>query len=765
MNRLLSGLCILSIFLCTACSNTKNLPQGDSLYLGPKVRILDDEADKTTKRTLTSDLSGQVRPKPNAAILGVRLKLTLWNLAPDTTKKGFLRKAVRKLGQPPVLASAVDLQRNEQLMENLLENRGFFYPAVSSRLETKKRKSRAIFEVTTGPQYKIRNVVFPDDSTTLGRDMQASKAKSLLKPGLPYNLDLIKGERARIDRELTEQGYYYFRPDYLIVLVDSSAGRREVDLYVQPKTDNVPKEAFQTYTINRIFLYPNYRVNAIEVDTQKAEAEAYKHYFVVDKRKTFRPLVFEQAMQFRPGELYNRTEQNRSLNRLVSLGTFKFVRSRFEPVNSNSDDPKLDVHYYLTPSPKKSIRFEAGVQTQNDSRVGSQTSLSWRNRNTFRGAEQLAVTLRFGYEAQSGGNIQRPPTFEGGADVTLSVPRFVIPFIKVTPSSLFIPRTNFRVGYDATLRQDLYLIHSGRVSYGYIFKEDVRKEHQFFPINVTYVRTDTLGIDTRQRSINFSNLVFNGLIIGPTYEYTYNGQARGLKRNNWYFNGLADFSNNILGLVQGASTEQPRQIFGTTYAQYMKFQVDGRYFLNYGRNKTDMWANRIIIGYGIPYGNSTQLPNIKQFFSGGNSSLRGFRSRLVGPGRFNALERTDGRQVFIETLGDIKLELNTEFRKNIYQFLNVAAFADAGNIWTASDDPRFPGGKFTGDFYKEIAMNVGIGLRLDFQILLLRLDLGMPIYKPWLPEGDRWVLNQIQFGDKSWRSNNLIFNIAIGYPF
>lgn len=765
MNSILKYLLAAALFAAAGCSNTRKLPPGDTLFVGSKVTIQDKSVGKAARKAIARNLSAALRPKPNSDVLGLRFKLAIWNLAGDTTKKGWLRRNLRKLGEPPVLGSQMDINRNEQLLQNLLENQGFFYPSVTGRLETKRRKSTALFEIVTGQQYAIREIHFPPDSTRLGRDVQETRKKSLLAVGDPYNLDVIKRERARIDKELTERGYYFFRPDYLIVLVDSSAGNHQVDLYIQPKTEQIPQQAFQTFTINKVFLYPNYRVNAIQIDSAAQDAVPYKHYQIIDRTKSFRPIVFEQAIQFAPGERYNRTEQNRTLNRLVSMGTFKFVRSRFEPFTAANGEHRLDVHYYLTPSPRKSVRFETGLQTQSDSRVGTNTSLSWRHRNTFRGAEQLAVTLRFGYEAQSGGNIQRPPTFEGGADVTLSVPRFVIPIFKVTPSSMFIPRTNLRVGYDATLRQDLYLIHSGRVSYGFLFKEEIRKEHQLFPINVTYVRTDTLGVDTRQRPINFSNLIFNGLIIGPTYEYTFNGQAAGPKRDNWYFNGLVDLSNNILGLVQGASREKPRQLFGTTYAQYLKLQADGRYYLYYGANRTDVWANRIIVGYGIPYGNSAQLPNVKQFFSGGNSSLRGFRSRLVGPGTFNALQRTADGQVFIETLGDIKLELNTEFRKNIYKFLNAALFADAGNIWTATDDPRFPGGKFTTSFIKELAANIGVGLRLDFQILLLRLDLGMPIYKPWLPEGDRWVIDQLHFGNRSWRSENLIFNLAIGYPF
>jgi outer membrane protein insertion porin family len=757
-------LLLLSV-IAASCSNTRHIPAGDSLYVGSNVTIKDKEASRNERKLLINTLEGAVRPKPNSKFLGMRLKLSMYNLAGNPKKNRGIRKWLRtSFGEPPVLASTLDLEKNKRIFESQVQNRGFFYSRVEAHTSVRRKKTHSYFDVWTGPQYKMRNVTFPLDSSQLSLDISETRDKTLLKSGLPYNLDLIKGERDRITKSMTEQGYYYFKSDYILVKADTSVGGNQVDMYVTLKQDEVPAEAYQVFRIHNVFVYPNYRLNSARADTSKANAEFYHGYYVVDPGKTFRPLVFSQAMQFQPDEIYNRTEQNISLNRLVTLGTFKFVKNRFDPVPI-SVDPMLDVYYYLTPFPKKSIRFEIGAQTQTDSRVGSSASITWRNRNAFRGAELLSIKLRGGYEAQGGGTVTRPPTVETGVEVALSIPRFLIPFIKPKPSGMFIPRTNILAAYDVSARQSLYLIHSIKGAYGYIWKENIYAEHKLYPVNVNYVKTDTLGVDTFNL-INYSNLIFNGLIIGPTYEFTYNSQATGLRRDNYYFNGQIDFSGNILGLVQGASQTNPQEIFGTQYAQYMKYQVDGRYYRNYSANKNDIWANRIILGFGYPYGNSRQLPNIKQFFSGGNSSLRGFRSRLVGPGTYNEKYlSSDGTQTYIETLGDIKLEINTELRTNIYSFVNSAVFIDAGNIWTYYDDPRFPGGKFTSNFYKQLAVDAGVGLRLDFKILLLRLDLGFPIRKPWLPAGQEWVFNEINPGSSKWLKENLIFNLAIGYPF
>ena len=169
-------------------------------------------------------------------------------------------------------------------------------------------------------------------------------------------------------------------------------------------------------------------------------------------------------------------------------------------------------------------------------------------------------------------------------------------------------------------------------------------------------------------------------------------------------------------------------------------------------------------GIGIPYDNSDALPNVKEFWAGGNSDLRGFPSRLLGPGTFNAYDNANGTS-YIETLGDLKLESNVELRQKIYQFIGLGLFADAGNIWLYHPNPALPGGEFTSDFYRQLAVDVGIGLRLDFKILILRLDLGMPIRDPWVTTNNSWVFKEIELEDPTWKQNNLVYNIAIGYPF
>ena len=440
------------------------------------------------------------------------------------------------------------------------------------------------------------------------------------------------------------------------------------------------------------------------------------------------------------------------------MGNFKFVKNRFETAGPSL----LDAYYYLTPYPNKSLRFEAGANTQNDNRAGTKGSVSWRHRNAFRGAEEFMAKVSGGFEAQYSGPVKQPTIYNFGAETNLSFPRFVVPFWKIVTPSRSMPRSIIKLKYNFESSAKLINISSYTAAYGYVWRQGAHIEHQFYPLNFTYVKTDTVG-SPQLLGIVYGNLVFNGIIVGPTYEFTYNSQVGPPRKHSFFFSGRIDMSGNVLGLVQKANYEtNPKTLFGSTYAQYIKLQPDFRYYLRFSDNT--MVASRIMAGIGVPYGNSAAMPNIKQFWAGGNSDLRGFPSRLVGPGTFNEYD-TSGKRRYIQTLGDLKLEADVELRQKIYKFLNLGVFAETGNIWQYRADPAFPGGKFPSDFHKELAANVGAGIRFDFKILILRLDLGIPIRKPWMPEGKRWVIDQIAFADPGWRKKNMIFNIAIGYPF
>ena len=376
-----------------ACNNTRHIPKGDALYIDTRVKV--DGAGLTAKnrKVLRADLDGLTRPKPNTKILGLRVKLAIYNLAGDTSKKGFIRKFLRKLGEPPVLLSSLNLEKNVEILQNHLENTGYFRGEVKGDTIVKRKRAKGIYEANPGLQYTINEVHFISDSSQradsmrLFNEIEASSSETLLKPGAPFNLALIKAERTRIDAYLKERGFYFFNPDFIIVQVDSTIGKNKVNMYVNVKY-TTPPDAFEVYYINNVYVYSNYSLNTASIDTNKGNAQFYKGYYVIDPEKKFKPKLFQQALKFDTGDVYNRTDHNLSLNRMVNLNLFKFVKNRFE-VNTTVDSPALDVYYYLTPFPKRSLSAQVTGSTKSNNLTGTEITFSWRNRNTFRAGELL----------------------------------------------------------------------------------------------------------------------------------------------------------------------------------------------------------------------------------------------------------------------------------------------------------------------------------------------------------------------------------------
>jgi outer membrane protein assembly factor BamA len=767
METILKIAFLILIISFASCSNTRLLPPGEALYTGATVKIKDN-ISKKNKNSLEKELTGLTRPKPNSKFLGIRLKLSFFNLAGNPNKKNFIRKFFRNIGEPPVLLSDLNLENNSKVVRNYLENKGYFHATVSGDTTVKNKKARATYTVQAGNLYTVKTIVFPHDTANqLGMAIKNTEAKTLLKPKVPFDLGLIKSERIRIDAALKEVGYYFFSPDYILVDADSTIGNNMVNLYITVKT-NTPLAARKPYTINEIYVYSNYTLATAAIDTSHSYEEFYKGYYVIDKDKKFKPNLFEHVMQFKPTDLYNRKAHNLALNRLINLGVYKFVKNRFE-VDPFTDE--LNTFYYLTPLPKKTLRAEVSGNTKSNNNAGSVVSLSWRNKNFLRGAELFAVNAYVGSEVQFSGRQKGFNTNKLGGEISITVPKFIIPFFLFNTKGAYVPKSYARIGYDLLNRTKLYTLNSFRADLGYTWKPSVRKEYQYNPISVNYVQPLNItpryldsvkGINGRPGDFTLKKAIEKQFIIGSNATYSYNEIIDDPRGRGWFVTTNLDLSGNVIGLIKHPDLKNGDtiKIFGAPYSQYVKTEVDVRMYSRLGI-KT-IWANRIDLGVGIPYGNSYQLPFIKQFFIGGTNSLRGFRSRTLGPGIYRPAN-ADSSNFYPDQSGDIKLELNTELRQKFSSIFEGAVFIDAGNIWLKKKDVFKPGAEFSNKFLSQLALDAGIGIRFDLTILLLRFDVAVPLRKPWLPAGQR--ATQFNFGSAAFRKENLIFNFAIGYPF
>ncbi|SHM84845.1 translocation and assembly module lipoprotein TamL [Flavobacterium chilense] len=754
----------LSLFFVFGCSNTKYLPEGDLLYTGGSVTVKDSVIKKKERKALEKELEDLLRPKPNKQILGLRPKLWIYNIAGEPKKKKGIRYWLRnKVGEPPVLFSKVDLDYNASVLRNFTENKGYFKTRVSADSTVRNKRVTAEYTVEPKRQYIIKSVTFPDDSLAMSRIIGKSSRRSLLKVGKPYDLDVIKAERQRIDARLKEKGYFYFNPDYILAQVDSSKGDHEVKIKLVIKAEAPPK-ALTAYRINKIVVYPNFTVSKDSVKYTSKDIVQYKDFTIIDTADTFKPRVFDRTIYFKKGDLYNRKDHNLTLNRFVNLGTFSFVKNEFKP--SDSIKNGLDSYYYLTLLPKKFIRVEVLGKTNSASYTGTEVNVNWNNRNLFRGAELLTVSVFGGADFQLSGTNNGKNIYKLGTETSLTWPRFIVPFFHIEGSSEYVPRTKASVRYEYQNRTQLYALNSFKTSFGYQWKENVRKEHQLNVMDITYVSPNNVTAEYKQDILedpSLGKVIEKQLIFGPTYSYTYTNTMQKRKKNTFYFNGELDLAGNITGLVTGANVRKNDtiKIFDVPFSQFVKLKGDFRHYLKLG--KESELASRIIVGAGLPYGNSGALPTSKQFVVGGTNSIRAFRARSLGPGSY--VNTVTDNSYLPDQSGDLKLEFSTEYRAKLFSIVRGALFVDAGNVWLLNADPNKPGGEITKDFMKDIAVGAGAGLRFDLSFLVLRTDLAFPLRKPYLPQGERWVIDDINFGSGPWRKDNLILNIAIGYPF
>ncbi len=755
------SLLVVCLVLLDACSSTKVVPAGDALYTGAKVNIRDSLMTRKKKKALSSQLLALTRPKPNSKVLGIPFKLNIYNAF--RAKKGPGKWIRNKLGQPPVLLSNVSLNKNVQVLQSYLVNKGYFNARVRGDTTIKGKKASATYSVRADGQYYIQKVEFKGDSSVLHQAIRGTMAKSLLKTNKPFDLEIITTERARIDNHLKENGFYFFSPDNLLIKADTTIGQNKVDLFVTVKPD-IPENAQKVYRINDVYIFTGFNLDRAQSDTSKADAVLYKGYYVVDKRHFYKPKLFQQSMAFDSGDVYNRTDHNASISRLVSMDIFKFVKNRFEVV-PNTDSALLNTYYYLTRQPKKSLRLELNGNTKSNNLTGSNITLGWRNRNAFRGGEILAIKASAGFEVQYSGQFQGYNTFRFGLEPSISFPRFLVPFFNFNTKGGYLPRTTIKLGYDILERQKLYTMNSFRTSYGFTWKENIQKEHELNPIVINYIQPISITqeyLDSAAKTPTLYTAIDTQFILGSEYSYTYTNVLTYKPVNGFYLNAGVDVSGNIAGLITGANIAKgdTGKIAGKQFSQFTRLVGDFRFYRKVANNS--VWANRIYAGVGLPYGNSSALPYVKQFFSGGNNSLRAFRSRSVGPGTYEAPQQQGSLQ---EQPGDIKFELNTELRFPLISIMQGAVFVDAGNVWLFNENKDKPGSKFSGKFLSELAAGTGVGIRFDLSFLVLRFDLAFPIRKPWLEPSKRWVLNQVDFGNSDWRKENLIFNLAIGYPF
>ncbi len=745
---------ISSITLLYSCGVKRFIPDDEALYTGASLKLQTEEKVRNLK-VIEEEIELVLRPKPNTKILGVKLGLYAY-YKNQKKNPGFINKFLFKnFGEEPVYLSDVDITRVSELIDNRLENRGFFRNVIDAEVINDSTKASIAYNAAIKKPYKLEKYQLDSIKYPIANDIKESLTNTPINKDDRFDLALFELERERIDKSLKAKGYYNFNADFLIFEADTNQYKnKRFDLFLRLKKD-VPEKSLVPYKIDNINVYPNY---SIDTDSIAKDTTSYADINFIQNKEYFKPKRLESYILFEKGQFYNPTISKRTSNRLSSIGTYKFVNIEYDVLDTGENgtgNGNLTANIYLSPLNKRAIRAELQAVSKSNNFTGPNLLLTYANRNLFRGGETLNITASLGYETQISGSENRGlSSTQIGLKSDLIFPRLLFPIEIMDRFKYAVPKTIVSAGFEYLNRSKLYSLNSVNASFGYSWNANRFVNHELNPISINYVNLSNTTPEFEEILAEnpFLESSFDQqFIAGLTYSFFYNELNDSSIRNPFYFNANFDIAGNTVSLFGKDSEGSDSKTFlGLEYAQYVKADVDFRYHFSLGNGQK--LVTRLFGGWGLAYGNSTTLPFSKQYFSGGPFSVRAFRIRSLGPGTYTPDDQDSGS--FFDRSGDIRLEANLEYRFPIIPFLKGAIFADAGNVWLMEENESLPGGKFSSNFLNELGIGAGVGLRVDIQNFVIRFDLAAPLNDPSEEE------QSFDFDIA-----NPVFNFAIGYPF
>ncbi len=772
-----------------SCSTTKGIKSGEYLYTGSRVKF-DTSTTKEASQNLSPKLEALFSPSPNRKLLGFPMRLYWHNFFYTEKEKGFGNWVQGIFGEEPVLHNIEISNKVEQLMENRLFNNGYFLPQVDVALDTSKKKAVVEYQIKPGPQYTIRTFSYDIKDTLVSQMMAPYYPGSLIKLGDPYNLDVLKAERERISLLLKRQGLYFFESDYLKFTADTTLGGHEIDLRMELKS-NAPPEDLDVNYIDEITIYTDYQIGR----PLGTDSISYEGLNLVYNELDIRPIRLRDVIFFNEGERYNPQKHQNTLRRLTNMDYYKFVSMRFD--RSDKSDSLLSVKVFLTPKFLHSIEGSIGLALISDQYLGPEVSLGYRNRNLFRGAEQFQI--------RASGNFNFPLRDDAGnffeqirLETSFQRPGLGIPFVssRVLPSLIRAntrvqfafdrERINLKLDNDPEFLDNLFFfgfdnllnelemdstfapslsVDKYELSFGYIWQRQPTIQSELFPLrlsfqDVRYGNPDLKPLLQFIFSFDESEELLLNLermwVFQPDYIFQYDSRKIGLRKNNYFYRGRFSVAGNKI-------LEDELTSIDAKDLENLIIQAENDFRFFYIPKPKHTVAFRFITNVSFPFGDKVIFPITDLYSVGGPTSIRAFYPRSLGPGTTNVSQQEFS---VLQGKGDVKIESSFEYRYMANKYVEIALFADAGNVWRIEKDEEESISKFDfSTFTDQIALGTGLGLRLNLSYLIFRLDLAFPLVKPWLPEGQRWVGNDIRLGDPSWRRENLVLNLAFGYPF
>lgn len=777
-------LTILCLLCLTSCGGVRRyLADGEHILYKNQLDVqMADSSDVSPEvQEALKRVKNYYRQKPNSKVLGIdwlRVGMTIYGWA-SPSDSSIWGNYWRRLGQAPVIYDEGRATRTASEISGLLAAKGCFGSTVTFDTTSIDGKDLSIcYHVRATQRYVIDEVIYRTELPEVARLLRQWEPESLLKAGDNYDQEKIASERSRLITALREEGYYYATPDRISFLVDTTydSQRLSIDVIVDSR-------GLKVYHINNVYIYPG-STSGINQDTLIYSYPGIRrnidYQFIHSEPLTLKPQTISRAMMLFPGMTYRPRYINNTYNSLLSLRNFKYINIEFVESPSSTDSlPLVDANVRLVRATQQKLSLS--VELTNASPLGSddsvgflrggnlgiETAVEYLHKNLFGGAEQLKVKgslllelPKLIFRGSEGGFYDNFSAFEAGLDASLDMPMFLLPFASGIAWQRTRPHTLISMGGSYQYRY-YYERILANTSFGYTWRHNRTTQHQLLPIDLTFVRMLNINpsFAARINSLNDLRLKYqysNHFIFGARYDYAYSNQQFGTRHNFSVLHLSAESAGNLLSATSdllGATTDSNgvKHILGSPYAQYVRLGGELTRYHYIGQRST--FVSRVLIGAGIPYGNSVAMPYEKSFFGGGPTTMRAWQLRHLGPGSYNSGDN------MLERVGDLQLVINLEERFPIVSIFEGAIFADMGNVWLLNPSDQYPGGELEwGHILDEIAIGIGIGLRANVSIATLRVDFGIPLYDPGYDEGLRWRPTH-------WKFNQLVTNFGINYPF
>ena len=759
---------ILSAFMLLSCSTTRNLPEDETLYTGIKrIEYVNDSALQHTEAAL-DEVEAALAYPPNNAIFGsssyqfpIPFGLWMYN-AFSNKQKGIGKWMFNTFASEPVYMSAVNPEVRSKVATNLLHDYGFFRGEVTSEIIPQKnpRKEKVAYRVNAGHLFTLDSIEyrnFPYVADTLIRS--TTPAKNLAK-GTPFSVVQLESERNRLSTLFRNNGYYYYRSNYITFRADTIQQPGKVWLQIQPQEGLPPQ-------VNRRWYIGQTTVNLRNDNSYRLQDTLQIRQLKINyngKKIPLRPRVLFHNFRLRHGDLYSQEQQRLSQENMARMGVFSSVDMQFVPRDTSATCDTLDVVLNATFDKPLDVELEVNATTKSNDQIGPGLSLGISKKNVFRGGETFSAKLDASYEWQTGGDATGRSaeinSWELGLSTGLTYPRLMFPGLD-TRRFRFPAQTEFKLYANQLNRAGYFRLLSFGGNAVYTFQPTKTSKHVATPFRLTFnmlqdhtAKFDSIMEQNRALAISFRNQ----FIPAMSYTYTFDDAAITTRRHHTWWSTTVTSAGNVTSAIYALFGEpfdkRDKDLLGNPFAQFLKVTTELRNLFKV-RGRTHV-ATRLFAGVVTPYGNSQYVPYSEQFYIGGANSLRAFTARTIGPGSYHPTETTYS---YLDETGDIKLEANVELRFPIVGNLYGATFLDAGNVWLLHSQSNRPGGELTWkDLGNDIALGTGLGIRYDLEFLVLRLDLGIALHLPY-DTGKSGYYNIPRFKD------SLGLHLAVGYPF